>query len=95
MTRHSRRTFLKRAAAASVAASLTIAGTKSSGRVLGANEVVRVGVAGIHGRGGDHISEFVQIPGVQVTHLIDPDRRLFANRTEYINPHYSPTNWTL
>jgi len=84
MKRHSRRTFLRQAAAAGVAATFTIAGTKSSGVVLGANETVRVGVAGIHGRGGDHIGEFLKIPGVQVTHLIDPDSRLFANRVKTI-----------
>ena len=80
MTRPSRRQFLRQAAAAGIAASFTIAGTKSSGRVLGANDTIRVGVAGIHGRGGDHIGEFLKIPGVQVTHLIDPDSRLFASR---------------
>ena len=84
MTRHSRRTFLRQAAAAGVAATFTIAGTKSSGKVLGANDTIRLGVAGINGRGGDHINEFLKIPGVQVTHLIDPDRRLYANRIKQI-----------
>jgi len=83
MTSYSRRKFLGHAAAAGVA-TFTIAGTKSSGKVLGANEAIRVGVAGIRGRGGDHIKEFLQIPGVQVTHLVDPDRRLFAKRVEQI-----------
>lgn len=59
MTRFSRRTFLRGTAGA--AAVVTIAGTKSSGRVLGANDTVRVGVAGIRGRGGDHVSEFVKM----------------------------------
>jgi len=84
MTHQSRRTFLHRATAAGALATLTIAGTKSSGSVLGANDAVRVGVAGIHGRGGDHIAEFLKIPGVQVTHLIDPDSRLFAARVKQI-----------
>src|SRR5512139_3598694 len=83
MKLHSRRTFL-RAAAAGTAATLTIAGTKSSGAVLGANEAVRIGVVGIRGRGGDHIGEFLKIPGVQVTHLIDPDSRLFAGRKQQV-----------
>ena len=52
MTRPSRRTFLQQAAAAGIAASFTIAGTKSSGMVLGANDTVRLGVVGIRGRGG-------------------------------------------
>ena len=84
MTRRSRRTFLRQAAVAGVATSFTIAGTKSSGKVLGANDAIRVGVAGIRGRGGDHIKEYLKIPGVQVTHLIDPDSRLFARRIKQL-----------
>jgi predicted dehydrogenase len=78
MTHLSRRRFLQTTLAA--AASVTIAGTKSSGRVLGANEVIRLGVAGLHGRGESHVSEFTRIPGVQVTYLIDPDTSTFATR---------------
>ena len=80
-----RRTFLKQAAAASAAFPLfTIAGTKSSGRVLGANEVIRVGVAGIHGQGSAHIDQYLGLKNVQVTHLIDPDRSLFESRSQKI-----------
>ncbi|MCR4413117.1 MAG: Gfo/Idh/MocA family oxidoreductase [Thermoguttaceae bacterium] len=82
MPRHDRRTFL--AAAVGAAATVTIAGTKSTGSVFGANDAICVGVAGIRGRGGDHIGEFLKIPGVRVTHLIDPDRRLFAGRIKQI-----------
>ena len=58
MSRLNRRTFLKAAGAASAAFPLfTVAGTKASGRVLGANDAVHVGVAGLHGRGGSHISD--------------------------------------
>lgn len=85
MSRPSRRDFLKRAAAtAGVAAGVTIAGTKASGRVLGANDTIRVAVAGIHGRGGRHIDALAKLDGVQVTHLIDPDSRLFDSRTRQV-----------
>ncbi|MBN2473004.1 MAG: Gfo/Idh/MocA family oxidoreductase [Pirellulales bacterium] len=85
MSRQTRRTFLKRAAAtAGVATTFTIAGTQSSGQVLGANDTIRVGVAGIHGRGNSHIGAFAGMDKVQVTHLIDPDSRLFAGRSESI-----------
>jgi hypothetical protein len=48
MSPHNRREFLKRAAAtAGVATTFAIAGTKASGRVLGANDRVRIAVAGI------------------------------------------------
>src|SRR3989442_11616086 len=80
-----RRSFLKQTAAAGAAFPLfTIAGTKASGRVLGANEVIRVGVAGIHGQGNAHIDQYLELKNVQVTHLIDPDRSLFQSRSQKI-----------
>ncbi len=85
MSRQTRRTFLKRAAAtAGVATTFTIAGTKASGRVLGANDTIRHGVAGINGRGRSHMSAFGDIEGVQVTHLIDPDSGLFESRSDSV-----------
>src|SRR5438093_1373793 len=79
MRQITRRTFLRNTLA--TAASVTIAGTKSSGRVLGANDAIRVGVAGIHGQGNGHIEQYVGLKGVQITYLIDPDSRLFASRS--------------
>src|SRR5262249_33101197 len=78
MARLDRRSFLRRTLAA--AATITLAGTKSAGRVLGANSVVRVGVAGLHGRGGAHVNEFAGMRGAQAPSLIDPDTRTFAGR---------------
>lgn len=80
----SRRTVLKAAASAGIAASFTIAGTKASGKVLGANDTIRIGVAGINGRGRSHIDEFLKLEKVQVTYLIDPDSSLFEARSEAI-----------
>jgi len=77
-----RRRFLQQAAAALPL--FTIAGTKSSGRVRGANDVIRVGVAGIHGQGNAHIDQYLGLKNVQVTHLIDPDRSLFESRSQKI-----------
>ncbi len=78
MSRSTRRTFLKRTLAA--AATVTIAGTKSSGKVLGANDTIRIGVAGLNGRGRDHVEAFATMKKekVQVTYLIDPDTRVFG-----------------
>jgi len=80
-----RRRFLQTTAAASAAFStFTIAGTKASGKVIGANDTIRIGVAGIHGRGGSHIGSFAGMDKVQVTHLIDPDSRLFEGRKRQV-----------
>jgi predicted dehydrogenase len=85
MSRLSRRRFVQGAAAASAAFPLfTIAGTKASGKVIGANDTIRVGVAGINGRGGSHISAYTSMDKVQVTYLIDPDSSLFESRTKTV-----------
>ena len=42
----------------------TIAGTRSSGSILGANGTAHR--RGIHGRGQVHMSEFARMPGVKV-----------------------------
>jgi len=76
MAGSNRRSFLKTSLA--FAGGFTIAGTKSSGRVLGANDAIRIGVAGLNGRGGSHVDEFAGMKGVQITYLIDPDTRTHA-----------------
>ena len=63
MTKLTRRDVLKATAAASTIFPLfTVAGTRASGQVLGANEKVRVGVVGIGGRGSNHVDEFLRHP---------------------------------
>lgn len=84
MRRIQRRSFLKTSAAASTVFSFAISGTHSSGRIIGANETINIGVAGIHGRGGAHIDAFAAMPNVRVTYLIDPDSRLFASRIKQV-----------
>ncbi|HEY7117572.1 MAG TPA: Gfo/Idh/MocA family oxidoreductase [Tepidisphaeraceae bacterium] len=79
----SRRSFLK--GSLSVAAgSLLIAGTKSSGDFRGANDAVRVAIAGIHGRGSDHMSEYGKLKDVQIAWLVDVDSRLFPARVKTV-----------
>jgi predicted dehydrogenase len=82
MNRLSRRNVLKAAAASTVFPLFTVAGTKASGRVIGANDTIRVGVAGINGRGGSHISAFTEMKNVQLTYLIDVDSSLFDSRAK-------------
>jgi predicted dehydrogenase len=79
----SRRTFLKRTAGA-VLSTLTLAEADAAGRVLGANDKIRAGVAGINGRGRAHIDELSKQPGVEVAYLIDPDRSLFDSRRKQV-----------
>ncbi|MFM7927121.1 MAG: Gfo/Idh/MocA family protein, partial [Pirellula sp.] len=69
----SRRRFL---ASASVGTGLILAGTKASGRVIGANDRLRIAVAGLNGRGKSHISGWLQQKNVEIAWLIDPDSRV-------------------
>jgi predicted dehydrogenase len=81
----SRRAFLGRSlAAAGVGAGFAIGGTKSSGRVIGANDTVRVAIAGLNGRGGSHVDEFAPMSGVDIVYLVDPDSRTYAKRLKQV-----------
>jgi predicted dehydrogenase len=73
-----RRSFLKRSLAA--AATITIAGTKSSGKVVGANDTIHIAVAGLNSRGGSHVGAWSGMKGVEITYLIDPDTRTYDRR---------------
>jgi predicted dehydrogenase len=59
-----------------------ICGTQSSARVLGANDRLRIAVAGINGRGSGHISGWLGQKNVEVAYLIDPDRRVLAGKLD-------------
>jgi len=82
MIKQTRREFVKGSIAAM--ATITVAGTKSSGRVLGANEAIRVAVAGLNGRGSAHVGAYAGMQDVAITYLVDPDSRTFASRLRQV-----------
>ncbi len=84
MVPYNRRQFLKRAAVGGALATFTISGTKASGRVLGANDRVRIAIAGINGRGQWHMKGFGGMKDVEIAYLVDPDSRLFPSRSEAV-----------
>lgn len=63
-----RRSFLKTGLKAAGTAALTAA---QWSRVMGANDRVHVGVVGLGGRGQDHVRNYLQIAGAQITALCD------------------------
>jgi len=69
MTTTTRRDFLKQSLIVTAGASLPW----TWARAAGANDTIRVGVVGIRGRGGSHISGFSSLPGVRVVALCDVD----------------------
>ena len=79
-----RRQFLNRSLAVGVGATFAIGGTKSSGRVIGANETIRVAIAGLHGRGRSHVNSCNKIDGVEIAYLVDPDNTVFKSQLEAV-----------
>jgi predicted dehydrogenase len=77
MARITRRGFLQTSTAAA-GASLLLTGTRASGKVLGANDRVRIAVAGLHGRGRSHMSGWLGQDNVEIAYLIDPDLQVLG-----------------
>src|SRR5437763_15522910 len=78
MSRLSRRAFVKAAGLGTLAA----LAPASVGRVLGANDRIRIAVAGLNSRGKAHIDAWLKETGVEITYLIDPDTRVLARRSK-------------
>ncbi len=70
-----RRSFLKQAAGASLAASALSSSAASYARILGANDRIHVAVMGAGGRGQTLAQDFAGMAGVIVTDVCDPDSR--------------------
>jgi predicted dehydrogenase len=87
MTRVTRRRFLHSSLAA--AASVTIAGTKSSGKVMGANDRIRIAVAGLNGRGHSHTDAFSKMQNVEIAYLVDPDKRTYKRHLDKLKTQSS------
>lgn len=75
MNDFTRRDFMKGTVATGIAFA-------AASTVLGANDDIRVGVAGINGRGGTHINEFNKLKGARVVAICDADKRAIAKRVK-------------
>jgi predicted dehydrogenase len=74
-----RREFLRTTLVAGAAAHLP---GSAWARAAGANDAIRVGVAGVNGMGWSHVQHFHSVDGVRVVAICDPDRGLLARRRE-------------
>jgi predicted dehydrogenase len=88
MPNFTRRQFLGSTLAA--AGTVALSHTKSSGRILGANDTVRVAVAGLNGRGGSHVGAFLGMQNVEIAYLIDPDTRTYKKHLDTIAKRSAP-----
>lgn len=69
-----RRKFLTNTAA--IGTGLILTGTKASGRIIGANDRLRIAVVGLNGRGKSHMDGWLGQENVELAWLVDPDSRV-------------------
>ena len=74
MSRTNRRRFIQATSAAG--ASFLIMGTRASGNAIGANDRLRIAVAGLNGRGQSHVHGWSEQENVEIAYVIDPDRNV-------------------
>lgn len=82
MLHQTRRHFLQTTSVG--AASTLLLGTRASGNIIGANERVRIAIAGLNGRGKSHISGWLGQENVEIAYIADPDERVRAGALKAI-----------
>ncbi len=85
MAQLTRREMIKAAAASAAWGTFTIAGTKSSGSVIGANDRVRIALVGLNGRGKQHLQGFGQLKNVEIAYLVDPDEHVLRSFQQQVH----------
>lgn len=83
MKKLNRRDFVKTSvlAGAGVGLSACTGSTQQKqGRIIGANDTIRIGIIGIRGKGGPHIKDFRKLDKVKVVAICDVDTDVIAQR---------------
>ncbi|MCK5565601.1 MAG: Gfo/Idh/MocA family oxidoreductase [Planctomycetes bacterium] len=83
MKKLSRREFVKASLLATAGVGVTgcTGGVRQKqGRVIGANDTIRVGIVGVRGKGKAHIGDFRKLNKVKVTAICDVDTNIIAQR---------------
>jgi predicted dehydrogenase len=83
MSKINRRQFIK-SASAFAGTTLFLGGTGASGQVIGANDRLRIAVAGVNGRGKSHIDGWLGQDNVEIAYLIDPDQKVLARAAKIV-----------
>lgn len=78
MHTQSRRRFLTNSAAIGTAIALP------SAKAFGANDRVRIGVAGLNGRGKSHLQGWLKQKNVEVAWLVDPDKQVLGRTMQLV-----------
>ncbi len=79
---YSRKEFLKKAGAGTAGLALGTMGmnAKSYGNIVGANDRIRFGIIGLHGRGQAHMDAVRQLPNCKMQYLCEVDSRILKER---------------
>ena len=77
-----RRDFLKSTGKAVTVGAAALA---LGGRILGANDRVRVAICGLRGRGKDHLHGFSRVPNVEVATFCDIDESILSQRLKDVS----------
>lgn len=77
MSHLTRRSFLHQSALAAGALAVST-GPRAYAKAVGANNRLRIAVAGLNGRGKAHIAGWLEQPNVEIAYLIDPDSTVLA-----------------
>ena len=72
-----RRDFLKTMGSSMAVSAAALA---LRGKVLGANDRVRVAICGVRGRGNDHLHGFAKVPGTEIAAMCDVDESVLNQR---------------
>src|SRR5687767_14749958 len=91
MSQLTRRTFLTRTALAGAALSLP---ARVYSQAAGSNSDIRIAVVGFHGRGQDHIKNYLALKGVRIVALCDVDSAVLdkgvaqlATKNQVVTPY--------
>lgn len=94
MPNTTRRDFLKTSSVLAAGSTFLISGTKASGNILGANDRVRIALAGTNGRGGAHIKGWLGHENVELAYLVDPAEKPLAAKMQLLSKRSSGTSKT-
>lgn len=97
MPKLTRRALIEDALLASTAAALAAAGgtrafaeEKAVGRTVGPNDMIRIAVIGVRGRGKDHIKGYLPFKDVEIVALCDADTSVIPGAAELITKAGKP-----
>ncbi|MEL6925266.1 MAG: twin-arginine translocation signal domain-containing protein, partial [Bacteroidota bacterium] len=89
-TKSTRRSFIKKSAVTAAGLAIGLP-AKSYNRILGANDRINFGVAGLNGRGNALMAAITSVPNTSIVHLCDVDSRVLEKATGKVKKELGQT----